>query len=329
MLKRLHATAGRSRQAGTQEVVRKRLAASLVILRERRRQTNTSTSNTSYQVLLVQRSHKMKFASSAWVFPGGIFDESDGEASSFDAYLEKKKAEREGQRRREDNQEEMVRTMRTTALRETFEEVGLLLGHDHKMEFPLHLRSPEVWKEWRRRVHDDASQWRAFLRQAVTAQGRHRKRSHLLSSPVEPLCCFLTPEMEAMRSKRQYLTHFFITKLDHGQKGTTYPWTKVDVDDDETVNARWLEPQQAVELNRRGDLVLFPPQFYILQRLATKFRTADSAIRGASAFCHRKGGLAFVMQPELDLEDRCLVLCVCFPLIQPWAPSRLRQNVQC
>ena len=52
----------------------KRLAASLVFLREKK----SAVPGDQFEVLLVQRSRTMKFATSTWVFPGGVYDIADG-----------------------------------------------------------------------------------------------------------------------------------------------------------------------------------------------------------------------------------------------------------
>jgi hypothetical protein len=138
-----------------------------------------------------------------------------------------------------------------------------------------------------------------------------------LSASVKPLCCFVTPEVEAQRSKRQYLTHFFVALLPVPDQR---PWTTVDVDGSETSQALWLTPKDALARARAGDIVIFPPQLYILERLGS-IQHADEPVAAAAAFFG--GGslapasapasaagcaeLSLVMQPEIA-PDRSLVL---------------------
>jgi 8-oxo-dGTP pyrophosphatase MutT (NUDIX family) len=56
-----------------------------------------------FEVLMLRRHEKSSFVPNAWVFPGGISDESDAQESLLD-------------------------TMRMTGVRETFEETGVWLG---------------------------------------------------------------------------------------------------------------------------------------------------------------------------------------------------------
>jgi 8-oxo-dGTP pyrophosphatase MutT (NUDIX family) len=67
-------------------------AASVIVLRD-----------DPFEVLMLRRHEKSSFVPNAWVFPGGISDESDAQESLLD-------------------------TMRMTGVRETFEETGVWIG---------------------------------------------------------------------------------------------------------------------------------------------------------------------------------------------------------
>ena len=67
-------------------------AASVIVLRD-----------DPFEVLMLRRHEKSSFVPNAWVFPGGIAEERDGQGSLLD-------------------------TMRMTGVRETFEETGVWLG---------------------------------------------------------------------------------------------------------------------------------------------------------------------------------------------------------
>lgn len=67
-------------------------AASVIVLRD-----------DPFEVLMLRRHEKASFVPNAWVFPGGIAEESDAQGSLLD-------------------------TMRLTGVRETFEETGVWLG---------------------------------------------------------------------------------------------------------------------------------------------------------------------------------------------------------
>lgn len=76
-------------------------AASVLVLRD-----------DPFEVLMLRRHEKSSFVPNAWVFPGGITEESDAEIARILG---------DGT---------MIDTMRVTAARETFEETGVWLGAD-------------------------------------------------------------------------------------------------------------------------------------------------------------------------------------------------------
>ena len=231
-----------------------------------------------FEVLLVQRS-RTKFATSTWVFPGGVYDIADGngvhDGLSFSTD---------------------VGILRKICLREAFEETGLLPLSEETANSAV--RDKQSWKTWRDRVHEDASKWEDFkLEHFGNQQG--------IFSKVDPICCFLTPELEAARSGRQYLTHFFLCTVatrNDCEVESLPPWEIVDVDDNETVNAEWISPLEAISRSKAGTMVMFPPQFYILQRLSA-FDSVAEAAKSSSWFCsgsgeHDPSKLGIVMQPE-------------------------------
>lgn len=251
-----------------------RLSASLLVLR------SSTTAREGFQVLMVQRSRSMKFASAMWAFPGGVYDsDGDGDGSVKD-----------GMELSTD-----VETLRSCALREAFEETGIL---PLKPGATLETTATE-WKRWRTRVHDHGAQWHAFQEQVLG--------SRTLFGPCLSYCCFLTPEFEAKRGGRQYLTHFFACEINSKVTG---PWDKVVTDDNETVNHAWVSPSEALRRNHDGSMKMFPPQSYILSRMCM-FKSVADAMAASSWFCKPRpqDPLALVMQPQLvDMENFILAL---------------------
>ena len=163
MLKRFCTAAG----------VTPRLSASLVILRARGSSTAPPSSST-FDVLLVQRSRKMKFAGAAWVFPGGVYDAADGPC---------------------EDPENKLKSLRRCALRETFEEVGMC--DVDNLTPPTSL---EKWRAWRETVHEDAAKWDDMLKD----YGVDGLASGGDAADVVPATCFFTPEFEAARSGSEF-----------------------------------------------------------------------------------------------------------------------------
>ena len=247
-----------------------RLSASLVVLRE------SPAGGSGFEVLMVQRGHNMSFAKSSWVFPGGVYDSADGNGVQDGLTLAND-----------------IDVLRTVALRECFEETGMLPIESTDCTSAI---SKDIWAEWRARVRSDASQWRELC---ASLGARF--------AALEPLCCFLTPQFEAERSRRRFLTQFFLCRAPTPAPTLTQvpmsaaPWGEIAADEGETVQAAWMSPATAIGLARNGKLVMFPPQLYMLWRLS-EFHTADEALAGAKAFaCGPRGagqGLSIVMEPE-------------------------------
>ena len=249
----------------------KRLSSSLIVLRP--------SANNTYEILLIQRSRKMKFAGQNWVFPGGVYDVSDGNGETDGFQFS--------------NNFDVIRDI---ALRECFEETGIVPIKNNAAPSSSNMTA-STWQEWRERIHNDASLWKTFVSEQLNADSIHKCPS---------LCCFLTPKFEAERSKRQYLTHFLITSIP-SQKETTSQheahWYQDNIDNSENVRSVWMTPQEALKQYNKGDMPMFPPQFYILQRLCA-FKSVKEAIDSAQWFSRDASNidssLAIVMQPETN-----------------------------
>lgn len=124
-------------------------------------------------------------------------------------------------------------THKICAIRETFEESGLLLTHP-----PAHtVLQDSVREEWRLKVHEDASQFKVLC------------ETFKLTPAVDKLLPFanwITPEAE----KRRYNTHFFLTMLDDASVTKRIEGeAALAADGKETVQLDWLTPEQGKENN--------------------------------------------------------------------------------
>ena len=115
-------------------------------------------------------------------------------------------------------------TTKICAIRETFEESGLLLTNP-----PAHtvIKDAKTRELWRQRVHDDASQFQVLC------------DTHQLVPAVDKLIPFanwITPPQE----RRRYNTHFFLTVLDP----SIAAHETTAADGKETVQLDWFTPDQ-------------------------------------------------------------------------------------
>lgn len=97
---------------------RPRDAATLILVRRDQAQT---------RVLMGKRSSGHDFMPDKYVFPGGRVDPQDGRAASYDELSSREEDRLRYQARR------LPRAFAMTAVRETFEETGLLLGRDTEL----------------------------------------------------------------------------------------------------------------------------------------------------------------------------------------------------
>ncbi|XP_023032199.1 acyl-coenzyme A diphosphatase NUDT19 [Drosophila willistoni] len=211
-----------------------------------------------YNALLLTRNSKSSFMPDSSVFPGGVCDAADSSpaweqhfrrydvvADKFDKFGNATSAPRpllfEG--------ETSPLSLRLTAIRETFEEMGILLCRDRKSltslgdfaKFYEQFDRPH----WQHVVHNDANK---FLE----------------------LCQFLgvlpdiwsLHEWSAWRTpstfKKRFETAFFLTALD------TKP--NLNIEPNEVKDCAWRSPLDYVKLALDKQIWLPPPQFYELSR---------------------------------------------------------------
>ncbi|MBY5161839.1 NUDIX hydrolase [Salsipaludibacter albus] len=190
------------------------------------------------QVLLQERALASDFVGGAWVFPGGKVDPRDAEVASerlgpvdLSAVHARLGAATPGE----------TRALLVAAVRETFEEAGLLLGTTHGRPVTSDDLAADDVRATRQALADRASDhdWRPFLdeRDVVLDVGALR-----------PLAWWITPH----GLHRRFSTRFFVTGLPVEQDPAGH-------DDVEMTGTVWETPAAALDAARRGDrMVIFP-----------------------------------------------------------------------
>lgn len=217
------------------EIAPTRDAATVVVLRDGAR---------GLEVYLVKRSRTMDFMAGAHVFPGGRMDKTDASPSAFGLLAAEVATLHE--RLGETLPPARAAGLFVAAIRETFEEAGLLLG-----------RLAPGWdmREARRAVAAGA------LFSTLVEQ--------LDARALVPWVRWVTPEI----SPKRFDARFFLARAPAGQEPR--------VDGSEATEGLWIAPQEALRRWEDGNMQLAPATAKSIDALAT-FATVADALAAAA-----------------------------------------------
>ncbi|MFG2037662.1 NUDIX hydrolase [Dactylosporangium sp. NPDC048998] len=205
--------------------VEARLASTVVLLRE------------PFEAYLIRRVATMAFAASMYVFPGGGVDPRD--AAVHPGWAGPSPAEWAARLRLD---ESVARSVVCAAVREVFEESGVLLAGPDASTVVGDVSGPD-WEEARLAL---------IARELGFAEFLSRRGLVLRSDLLVPWSRWITPEFEP----RRFDTYFFLALLPKGQVPRD-----VGGEADDTV---WCPPAEAAD----GRYTMLPPTRYTLQELA-------------------------------------------------------------
>ncbi|KAM6496769.1 NUDIX domain containing protein [Amanita muscaria] len=185
--------------------------------------------NERNEVLMVQRNPAARSFGGAHVFPGGNFDLHNDT------------------------------TLQMTAVRETFEETGILLASPPLVESKL---SESDRDKARGDIHSGKLRFQNFL---------DKRRLGLDLYMLLPFTNWTTPETAPRRFRTQFfivfLSAFSPSQFSSGSVKKTKYRNRVH-GGLEVISARFLHPKDALSEFRRKMITLMPPQFYILSTLS-------------------------------------------------------------
>jgi 8-oxo-dGTP pyrophosphatase MutT (NUDIX family) len=195
------------------------------------------------EVYMLRRKSSMAFAPGAFVFPGGSVDPRDADeqvtwagpdpaewGEVFDA------------------PPELACALVCAAVRETFEESGVLLAGP-SADTVVADTTGEDWEQDRHALLD---------RSLSLAEMLGRRGLVLRSDLLRPWSRWITPVVE----ERRYDTRFFAAALPDGQRTR-------DVGG-EAAEVAWVRPGDAIAAGRRNEIVLYPPTAVSLAELAAR-----------------------------------------------------------
>src|SRR5690242_15030859 len=219
-------------------------AATVILLRQGAGAGAGAGPGVGVEAFLLRRTAELEFAPGACVFPGGSVDERDADPGigwvgpapeDFAAQL--------------GVPPERAQVLVCAAIRETFEESGVLLAEDGSGL-----------------VSDSAALAadRHALLTGTTTLGEVLGRRGLVlrTDLLTPWARWITPEV----SPRRFDTWFFAAALPAGQTATAAP--EGHADPGESESGTWLRPGAALEAAQAGEITLLPPTAVTLRELA-------------------------------------------------------------
>jgi len=218
-------------------------AATVLLLRDR--------PSGEFEVLMVKRHGQSGFMAGAHVFPGGKLDPADT-AHELAARLIGLSPAQAGHALGEPElPAARALGMFVAALRETFEEAGVLLA-DRSANTDLNAA--------RRRLHEGAS-----FADVLTDLD-----AMLRVDQIVPFSRWVTPVVEP----RRFDTRFFVARVDPSQRA--------EHDARETTTHAWMTPREAVDATLRAEILLPPPTLKSLLELADH-DSAEAVLASARA----------------------------------------------
>ena len=206
------------------------------------------------EVYLLRRHTDMAFAAGMYAFPGGRVDDRDRQvAPPWAGPSPEEWARRLG------CDEVTARALVCAAVRETFEEAGVLLAGPT----PQAVVPDTTGEEWE-------SERRGLVERRISlTELLHSRRLVLRSDLLRAWAHWITPTFEP----RRYDTRFFVALLPEGQRTRD-----VSTESDQ---ACWLTPAAAVAAADAGDMAMLPPTYVTLTEL-TGFTRAEEALAAAA-----------------------------------------------
>jgi recombination protein RecT len=215
-----------------------RRAATVMLLRPK--------AGRGFELFMLRRSARSAFAPDAFVFPGGALEPQDDETAQrleiSDARLSVE-----------------ARPLVVTALRELFEEAGVL--------FALDASGAPVGAQQIQPRHAELQGLRERIARGETTfeTALAGFKWRLDARPLAPFSHWLTPNSEA----RRFDTWFFAARTPAGQTPLA--------DADETHDGRWIAPGDALAEQRAGTMHVVYPTIKHLERLAA-FESVDEVL---------------------------------------------------
>ena len=217
-------------------------AATILMLR------NGKDDTSPLEVFMVERNHKIDFATGALVFPGGKVDPGD----SSTLVIERTDGSIEN---------EYKASLVTAAIREAFEECGILLARASGDEDIISADRLNTLTPYRKALNENEISLENFL---------IKEDLRLAGDKLTLFAHWITPTMMPKR----FDTYFFLAKApqDHIPKHDGY----------ESTDSTWITPQNAIDAAESKTRTIIFPTLLNLQKLS-QYSTLEKAIQTTEA----------------------------------------------
>ncbi|KAA0935833.1 NUDIX hydrolase [Streptomyces apricus] len=230
---------------GTLTPVAPRRAATVMLLKD---------TGSAPVVHMLRRRASMAFAGGAYAYPGGGVDPRDD-----DRHVRWAGPTRAWWASRLDVDEDAAQAIVCAAVRETYEEAGVLLAGPT----PDTVVGDTTGDDW------EADRAALVARELSFAEFLDRRGLVLRSDLLGAWTRWITPEFEP----RRYDTWFFVAALPQGQRTRN-----ASTEADRTV---WIRPAEAVAGYERGELLMMPPTLATLRQIGA-YASAAEALAAAA-----------------------------------------------
>ena len=235
-------------------------AATVLLLRDRPE---------GLEVFMVVRHHQIDFASGALVFPGGKADPQDFEAELRDLA--------DG-----GNADDKLFAAEVSALRETFEECGILLANDAETGKMIDGVRLAGLQKFRQPIVDGELKFADLL---------SAERLRLQCSELGHFAHWITPEMMPKR----FDTHFFVASAPEDHLALH--------DGHESVDSVWITPQTALAEAAAGTRTIIFPTLRNIEKLG-HCKTVEEAMTASRA------STPVPVLPWIERRDEGNFLCI-------------------
>ena len=237
------------------------------------------------QIFMMKRNSNTVFAGWMWVFPGGAVDHQD-DASYFSGIANNKA---DNQASESMGLEEGGLAYYMAAIRETFEEAGVLLALNKEDESQLNIEeaSKAKFQHYRDQLNAGEIELKTILEEESLIADIGK---------IHYIARWITP----FGSPKRFDARFFIARI---------PSRQIPVHDNgELVSSVWMPPHEVLEKAATDEMILMSPTLLMVKSLSA-FNSADQVIESASsnleehpARVHRNSGM-IVMPGEAGYSD--------------------------